>query len=280
MPSQPLLRRLADPRSPENAVLWSAGAGVLTLVDPAPLSAAGRFAYRAASALAVGVGMAMEMNAEDTDVAALAPLALPVGAAGLVFSLSELSEAWDRRIIEILAGAGVSRPRLLLAAGTTAVSLAAFALSRRFPSPVEPDGDELPQLEPLPTDVRDLVLGMLATTDGYGSDVLRAQLNSTQVKTWPDDDWGAWSTDFAVMDDSPLAVPHTFTFPVKAQFTSTNGQRLQAMLLVEDGLLDSLVLDTVSDDGWEQEPGLAEPLERWPSLDEVTFVKDSADRWA
>jgi hypothetical protein len=221
--------------------------------------------------------MAAEMSADDADLDMLVPIALPVGAAGLMLGLAEVNEAWDRGVVRFLERTGVPKPRLVLAAGTVAASLGAFALGRLMPTPEPQEQD--PRLEAVPSEIRNLVLGMLNGTEGHSSEVLRSQLNQAEVRIWPSEEYPSWvAVDFAVSDDVPLAVPHSFTFPVKAQFRGRNGHLLQALLLIEDGVLDAIVLDTAPGDDSEDDGWPSEHFERWPDLDEVTLVLDSATR--
>jgi hypothetical protein len=272
-------RRLTDPRSLENGLASSAAMGALTLIDPARLSPGGRLAYRGAMAALAAAGVAIELNADDDDLF-LDPtsrVAITVGAAGLILGMAEVSEHWDARMYGYLAQRGVSRPRLLMAAGATAFSLASFALGRLVTRP-QPAGrwDDL-VLQPVPAEVRALVLGLLDATDGYGADQLRAQLETAQVEASAAGDFSS-VVEFVVPDGAQRAIPHDFTFPVKAHFRTDSGEEVRALLIVQDGKLDALVLDSVADNGdFENEDGPVDldDAGRWPALHEVTFVLDS-----
>jgi hypothetical protein len=274
-------RRLTDPRSLENGLASSAAMGALTLIDPARLSPGGRLAYRGAMAALAAAGVAIELNADDDDLF-LDPtsrVAITVGAAGLILAMAEVSEHWDARLFRYLSERGVPAPRVLMAAGAAAFSLATFELGRLVPRPRAADLGEDLVLRPVPAEVRALVLGMLDAAEGFGADELRAQLESAQVEA-PTAGFTS-VVEFVVPEDAPRAVPHDFTFPVKAHFRTDGGEEVRALLVVQDGWLSVLILDSVTGEGDLEEDGLVDlddvdDAGRWPALHEVTFVRDSA----
>jgi hypothetical protein len=273
-------RRLTDPRSLENGLASSAAMGALTLIDPVRLSPGGRLAYRGAMAALAAAGVAIELNAEDDDLV-LDPtsrVVITVGAAGLILALAEVSENWDARLYRYLSERGVSAPRVLMAAAAAAFSLASFELGRLVPRPRSFDGGEDQVLRPVPAEVRALVLGMLDATEGFGANELRAQLETAQVEA-PTAGFSS-VVDFVVPTEAQRAVPHDFTFPVKAHFRTDRGEEVRALLVVQDGLLDTLFLDSVAGEGDPEEDFLVDldDAGRWPALHEVTFVLDSANR--
>ena len=272
-------RRLTDPRSLENGLASSAAMGALTLVDPARLSPGGRLAYRGAMAALAAAGVAIELNAEDDDLV-LDPtsrVAITVGAAGVILALAEVSERWDAQLHRYLRERGVPAPRLLMAAGAAAFSLASFELGRLVPRPRSAGAGEDLVLQPVPAEVRDLVLGMLAATEGHGAGELRAQLQTARVEG-PASGGFSSVVEFVVPQDAPLAVPHDFTFPVKAHFRTEGGEEVRTLLIVQDGLLNALVLDPVTEAGDPEDEVELDDVQRWPTLPEVTFVLDSATR--
>lgn len=269
------LRRVSDPHTLESGLVSSAAVGALALVDPARLSPAQLWGYRLAVAAVSGTAVALEVRADESYAAAhpSAQVLLPLGAAGLMIGFARQSEAWDQRVLRFLQGAGLPRPRLVIALATFAFSLASQQLGRAL-EPIRLAEGETPVLQPLPDDVRSLVLGMLGATTGYDAEVLRDQLETAQVNVWPSDSGFSSLVDFAVDDDVRLAVPHRFTFPVKAHFRTRRGHPVQAVLLVEDGVLDALVLDDVPDSAAEGELAV-DDVDRWPTVDEVMFVLDT-----
>jgi hypothetical protein len=246
MTAPSLARRIADPRSWENGVLSSAAIGALTLVDPARLSPGQRLLHRGALAGLAGVAALLEVRAAPSYAwqDPVARAGLPVGAAGLMLGMAEVNELWDRRLHRYLHRRGVRQPRLLVAAAAAAFSLTAFAVGRG--AEVGPELEvEKPTLQGVPDEIRELVLGMLRDEENYSSRELQAQLDGAQARVWPAELGFASVIELTVTDDVPLAVPHTFTFPVKARLTGHRGEPLQVLLNVEDGLLSTLVLDRV-----------------------------------
>lgn len=278
-------------------MLSSALIGALTLVDPARLSPGQRLLHRGALAGLAGATTLLEVRAapsygwEDP----LGRAGLPVGAAGLMLGMAEVNELGDRSLHGYLRRHGVRRPRLLMAGCAAAFSLAAFAVGRGAGAGPELE-EETPALQVVPDDIRGLVLRMLQDEESYSSRELQAQLDGAQARVWPAELGFASVIELTVADDVSLAVPHTFTFPVKARLTGDHGEPLQVTLNVEDGLLSTLVLDRlpdaegeessgghgVSGDGLDGEDGEEEPVDlteqRWPRAEEITLVHDSHQR--
>lgn len=276
------LRRVADPRTIESGLVSSAAVGALALVDPARLSPVRRWAYRLAVAAVASASVALEVAADESFVPAhpWAKVALPVATSGLMLGFAHQSEAWDQKVSGWLRRTGVPRPRLAIAAGTFAFSFGSQLLGRTLETVRFPLAGEPPELQPVPAEVRDLVLGMLAATTQYDADVLRTQLDTARVNVWPGESGFSSLVDFAVGDDVRLAVPHRFTFPVKAHFTNRRGQPVQASLLVEEGLLDALVLDDAPDSTglWIDGSLAVDQVDHWPAVADVMFVLDTPER--
>src|SRR5690606_12277415 len=114
--------------------IGAAAAGALTLVDPARLRPAGRFALRSAVAGIAGVGAwsafdtAPELAAEPGRRAAFTAAVV-----GLVYGAAELGEVMDAATVRGLRRVGVRRPRVVMALATIGVGLAG---PHSFPVPV------------------------------------------------------------------------------------------------------------------------------------------------
>lgn len=269
--------------------VWGALAtGVLTLPDPARRSPAGRFALRSSAAAITGVGVwagTGQLSEIRYDLPTRA--GFTAGAVGLVYGVAELGEWLDRLTQRRLVRMGVRRPRIVMAVAGAGLGLALAVLDRR-PDPAAPQEDEAgarPSYRPLRPHVRELVSAILEQTEDYDSLRLRAQLAVAQEEVWGEDE-DARFLPLAVLDDVPLAVPHTFTFPVSARFTSARGVPCTAQLLVEGGRLSALVVDVEPEtweavgEDWDPQGGDEDPLADVgvPRLAEVTFATESTAR--
>lgn len=234
-------------------LVTAAATGLLTLPDPARRTPLTRFGLRTAIAGTTGAGVWLS-TAEDEDTALDLPsrVAFTAGAVGLVYGAAELGEAMDRALQRRLSGMGVRRPRLAMALAGVATSLAVSLLERRgdHTATVDDDAPEGPVLRPLPEHVRELVGAILAHTEDHDSLRLRAQLARASEEVWGEPEDAPRMVELAVPDDVPLAVPHSFTFPVSARFTSARGVPCAARVLVSGGRLAAVVVD-LDDDAWE-----------------------------
>lgn len=234
-------------------LVTAAATGLLTLPDPARRSPLTRFGLRTAIAGTTGAGVWLG-TAEDDDAALDLParVAFTVGAVGLVYGAAELGEAVDRAMQGRLVRMGVRRPRLAMALAGVATSLAVSLLERRGETTSAADDDvpEGPVLRPLPEHVRELVDAILAHTEDHDSLRLRAQLARASEEVWGEPEDAPRMVEIAVPDDVPLAVPHSFTFPVSARFLSARGVPCAVQVLVSGGRLAAVVVD-VDDDAWE-----------------------------
>ncbi|MEE6274370.1 hypothetical protein V2J56_13555 [Georgenia sp. MJ206] len=262
-------------------------AGALTLVDPARLNPAGRFALRSAMASVAGVGAWTafgtdpEISAEPGRRAAYAAAVI-----GFMYGLAELGEVMDAATERGLRRIGARQPRLVMALGTVGLGLATAVADYRAARDARPADDAPePVHRDVPPRVRALIGAVLARTEEFDSLRLRAQLAAATQEVWGDDDEGPVVV-LATPDDVPLAVPHSFTFPVSARFVSARGVPCVVRLGVEGGRLqwaaldvDSELWDPVADD-WDAGDGDPDPLAdvTWPSLDEVTFVTERSGR--
>lgn len=280
-----LLRNLVDPARIEYGIASSAAVGALSLVDPARLTPGARLAFRGLTALVTGGLVLVELRRDAAfDGNPAARFGVVAGVVGTAFGLSELGERADRRLLSALERGGLRRPRVALAVTSAAVALSAFRAGRPVGEPSADDSGDWPRISAVAPAVRDLVDGMLATTDGHGSAELRALWATARLEIWSEQDAdrdGAFSRwlEFATDEKLPRAVPHDSTFPVRARFHSRAGVPVEAFLLVLGGRPRSLVIDVV--------PGTAElesfddgdPLDgvtEWPDRDAVTYVLDTA----
>lgn len=263
----------------------------LTLVDPTRLGPAGRFALRSSEAAVVGaltwfgLGQVPELEWQpDRRVAIVA------GAVGATYAFAELSETLDARISRGLRRRGVRRPRAVMALAAAGLTVGLSVLDRRLTSSVrvEDDDEEVgPQVRTLPEPVRRIVAAILEQTEDYDSLRLRAQLAVAGEEVWGEDDDFSRMLEVAVPDDVPLAVPHTFTFPVSGRFVSPRGVPCEVQLLVAQGRLATVLIDVAGADwdeladDWDPAGGDPDPLadiERWPGPEELTFVQESSGR--
>ncbi|MBD8061176.1 hypothetical protein [Oceanitalea stevensii] len=231
-------------------LVTAAATGLLTLPDPARRTPATRFALRTAVAGTTGAGVWLGTDGDSAlDLPSRA--AFTAGAVGLVYGAAELGEAMDRALQRRLVRMGVRRPRLAMALAGVGASLAVSFLERRAEATdEEDDAPEGPVLRPLPEPVRELVGAILAHTEDYDSLRLRAQLAGAREEVWGEPEDAPQMVELSVPEGAPLAVPHSFTFPVSARFTSARGVPCAARVLVSGGRLAAVVVD-LDDDAWE-----------------------------
>lgn len=264
--------------------------GALTLVDPARLGVLGRLALRTSQAAVVGaLAWVTTKDVPELEWQPEKRAALVAGAVAVTYALAEVGEAVDAAAVRGLARRGVRRPRLVAAAGSVALALGLTVLDRRTRtlSTDAADDDAVEIVErPLPEQVREIISAILERTEDHDSLRLRAQLLVASEEVWGEDEF-ARMVELTVPDDVPLAVPHTFTFPVSAHFRSRRGVPCLLQLLVVDGHLATLVMDVHSAewdeiaDEWDDGGGDPDPLAdivEWPRLEELTFVTESAGR--
>lgn len=269
--------------------IGAAAAGALTLVDPARLRPTGRFALRSASAGIAGVGA---WSAFDTAPELMAEpgrrVAFTAAVVGLVYGAAELGEVLDAATVRGLRRIGVRRPRVVMALATVGVGLATAVVDYRTARDAPPLDDAAgPVHREVTAGVRDLAAAILGHTEEYDSLRLRAQLAVASEEVWEDDD-GIPSrvVGFSTPDDVPLAVPHTFTFPVSARFVSPRGVPCVVRLGVEGGRLGWLVIDVDDElwapiaDDWDAGGGDPDPLAdvAWPAVDDVALVAERSGR--
>jgi len=114
---------LNDARSVPHLLVSSAATYAIALVDPRGLDQKGLRAYRAAnSALTAWMAWAV-LSTETPDLSRRARAGAAVGGVALGLVSARWSERLDGRIHERLLRWGVRRPRVVLAAGSTALGV-------------------------------------------------------------------------------------------------------------------------------------------------------------
>ncbi|MCM3660154.1 hypothetical protein M3148_03970 [Georgenia satyanarayanai] len=230
-------------------LVTAAATGLLTLPDPARRTPATRFVLRTAVAGTTGAGVWLGTDGEPA-LDLPGRFAFTAGAVGFVYGAAELGEAVDRALQRRLVRMGVRRPRLTMALAGVGASLAISLLERRAEAGEEEDAPEGPVLRPLPEPVRELVSAILSHTEDYDSLRLRAQLTGAREEVWGEPEDAPRLVELSVPENAPLAVPHSFTFPVSARFTSARAVPCAARVLVSGGRLAAVVVD-LDEDAWE-----------------------------
>lgn len=282
-------RVLRGPSAVDLAV--AAASGALTLVDPARLGLFGRLTFRTSQAAVVGaLTWTAAKEVPGLEWQPETRVATTAGAIAVTFAFAEVGEALDAVAVRALSRRGVTRPRLAVAAGAVALALGLSVLDRSVAqqrADADADGTvDVPVLRPLPEPVRAIIAAILDQTEDHDSRRLRAQLGAAREESWSEVEEFVPMIELAVPEDVPLAVPHTFTFPVSAHFRSTRGVPCAVQLLVAGGRLSALVIDVYGPawdemaDDWDDE-GDADPLvdvTAWPALGELAFVTESPGR--
>lgn len=267
-------------------MLIAAGvSGALTLIEPRELGPWQRAAYR--MAVSVGSGLlGADLAREDEPIIDPARDGLLTG--GLTMGLMDLTEHVDGRIVDVLEGVGVPRPRLAMAVVNAASAALLYAMT--------PQGngwfaasDTFEESEPqdLPEPVRELV-GLLLAAPAGGEDLpgaaaLREQLTGARTQ-----DLGYPSSDVQLIVGDPerLVVPHQQTWPATGSF-ERDGITYRLELQIGDGMLS--MLSVMVDDGtFADEAGvvddaqleaaiesLSSPDFRWPRSAEITVQTES-----
>lgn len=223
-------------------VVAGAGAvGALSLVEPRRLGPFAHGAYRVGVAAATA---ALVADSSRYDLPVLDPVRDGVVAGGVTLGLMDVIESFDARMVDVLRGLGMTRPRLALAALGAVGAAAVIAL----PHMGEPDRGWAPLEEtfgepagvPLPSEARDLIAALLADDPDApapsGAQALRDQLATARAL-----DTGGVSTDLQLVVEDPerLAVPRQQLWPVRAEFRR-GGIRYELELQIDDGRLGML----------------------------------------
>jgi hypothetical protein len=119
---------LTDPASPVFGTVSTAVIGALALVDPAKLTEVQRRTLHAAAAALTGLYTAATVDQNRTVLVPLNAVAgLAAAAAALRFA--NAGDELESRMVRWLISAGVTRPRLCLAAGSAALTFASSWLT-------------------------------------------------------------------------------------------------------------------------------------------------------
>ncbi|MBO1900864.1 hypothetical protein J4H92_02740 [Leucobacter weissii] len=308
-----VLRRVNDPSSVPHGVVSTALVAGLALVEPRRLTTGRRLVYRVgiAAMTAWMVWASLRPKSDETvDSAGPVPLLGPVdpaasfgslgpadplgplgraavatGAAGAALGIAEAGEALDARLHDGLVRAGARRPRLWLAAGEAALSIAAWWAARRLDR-VSIDTEyafEEPAraLVELPGELRDLALHVLSATEDHGAPRLREQLAAARAISFDD---GAIEISFAQFDtptDLPRAVPGNGVFPVIGRFRALDSRTFDIRIFVDEGRLESIHIDEGADwtpeerDDWDDAGRDVGELEAWPAPADVELLSET-----
>jgi hypothetical protein len=256
--------------------------GGLSLISPANLPPRGLIAYRITCAALTGAYTYDSLRRNDEFVGEPAVrVALAAGATGAMFGSMGLWERWDSALHRWLVARGVSHPRLVIAAGTTATSLVSALLESRASQRDQADEVTEPsQTDPDPR-LRALLAAILAETDDFSAPVLRQQLALARAEVWERDEGSDDSLPAFVglavagAHDVARAVPHSFVFPVRAEFEH-HGTTFGVAIDVQDGRLSSVTLEpaerseTVDDSAEDAWPAT------WPTVDQVVFRHEAS----
>ena len=264
---------LTDPASPVFGTVSTAVIGALALVDPAKLNEMQRRTLHAAAAALTGLYTAATVDQNRTVLVPLNAVAgLAAAAAALRFA--NAGDELESRMVRWLSSAGVTRPRLCLAAGSAALTFAMFLADRAAARKEKYEAaslDELAQVRPLTPAVRELARAILTAAVVPGADALLAQLEKAEEVYWDED--FVPTAQFKIPDDVPRAVPHNQIFPVTARYEAETGLPLKVMLQIYDGKLEHLAIELVA----ETEEPVEHLLDGWPNPDEVRYVIDGPD---
>lgn len=264
---------MTDPASPVFGTVSTAVMGALALVDPAKLTGVQRRTLHAATAALTGLYTAATVDQNRTVLVPLNAVAgLAAAAAALRFA--NAGDELESRMVRWLNSAGVTRPRLWLAAGSAALTFAMFLADRAAARKEEYEGvalEELAQVRPLTPAVWELTKGILTAAVVPGADALLAQLEQAEEIYW--DENFVSTVQFRIPDDVTRAVPHNQIFPVTARYEAETGVPLKVMLQIYDGKLEYLAIALVT----ETEEPVENLLDRWPNPDQVRYVIDGPD---
>ena len=292
---QDALDRVNNPSTFAHGLVSTSLYAGLSLVEPRRLTVGQRFAFRtavaAASAWSTWVGT---RSVEEFD--AIGPLGrvwVTAGAAGLVMGLSEVGEALDARLHDGLIRRGVRRPRLCVAAGTAALSLGAFWAGQGESGHLVESEDDVVEsgeaLSAVPENVRELVEAILASTDEYGAPQLRMHLSAAQLVSYDEEAGEAefWPfVQFRVPESLPRAVPGNATFPFVGRFRGMDDRTFDVRVAVENGYLDSVVVEEADDwsleewHAWNEDERTVGDLHAWPAPKSIRVLSEDDDDYA
>ena len=283
------MRRLNDPGSAMYGLVSTGLVAGLALIEPRNLTTGRRVAYRVGVAAVTAWAVLVSMRpSKDSDPDLLRPIArsaVTVGAGGAAFGLAEAGEAVDARIHDGLLRAGVRKPRLWIAAGEAALSVAAWWAGRLGDRADADDLDDYEEPERtlvgIPAGLRTVASRLLSATDEYGAPELREQLAGARLISFDDGAIEASFAQFDIREDLPRAVPGNGRFPVIGRFQAQNDRTFDIRVFVEDGRLESIHIDEGADwseeelEAWHETGRDLSELTVWPSPDEVRLFTES-----
>lgn len=268
MTAPKILRQLADPDSPAHILSYAAITGALTLLAPWRRKPGASLAIHSAETVVSATTSAMMLR----KMPALRDTAgYVVGVFGLVIGLGPVGDAMNRRIDDALTRRGVRNVPAWMALGAAAVTaLSLFTPKDR--ADAESTDEELSgeRVEPLDDNLRAIVSGIIDAVDVLDVSALRGQLTTARQSTWDEPGEPTTVLQIVVDDSSARFTPYCCVLPVQARF-DVDGTAIAASLFVEDGLLQSVTLDFVT------EPEEFTPFEgvtTWPHLADVSFVDE------
>lgn len=269
MSAPKFLRQLADPDSPAHILSYAAITGALTLLAPWRRKPGASLAIHTAEALAAAATTTAMLQRMP---ALRGKAGYVTGVIGLVIGLGPVGDAMNRRLDDALTRRGVRNVPAWFALGATAATaLSLFSpVSRVDADEAEEDDDFAERIEPLDENVRAIVAGIIDAVDVLDTTALRDQLAGARQSTWSEPGEGVTVLQISVEDTAARFTPHFCVLPVQAQF-DVAGTAIAASLFVEDGRLQSLTLDFVT------EPDEFTPFDgvtAWPNLADVTFVDE------
>lgn len=284
------MRRLNDPNSAVHGVVTTAAVAGLALVEPRKLSTGRRLVYRGAvAALSAWTLWAGLRPSRDSDLDLLGPVGragVAAGAGGAALGFADAGEAIDARLHDGMARAGARRPRVWLAAGEAALSIAAWWVSRVADRAATGDADDSEgpdqMLVDVPEALRAVVSRMLAETEDYGALQLREQFEASKLISFDAGEVEVEFAQFEVPEDLARAVPGNGTFPVIARFRAFDDRTFDIRLFVEDGHLDAVSIDEGADwtdedrDAWNEADHDLSELDTWPSPDEIDILIETS----
>ena len=257
----PVLRR--------SEVATAVATGALTLVDPARVPPRLLPLYRVAVAGAGGAGIYAALE-NDRELAPLpaARAALALGVGGTMFATMGLWERVDASVSAAMRRRGVRHPRVKLAAASVLASLAVAALDNTLSRVLPADETVRADLSP---ELRALAEAILAETDDHSAPLLRSQLHHARAVGWAEIDELDGHLDLDIGTVTRWAVPHEFTFPVRAEFDHA-GSTYAVQLRVDGGRLSEVLLEQVGFDPASDRVDVWPT--RWPAVSEVRLRHD------
>jgi hypothetical protein len=277
---------LGDPTSATHVAVVSVAAALLAFPNPANRGVAGRLGLRVGGAALSGlVAWAALRELQDDFFRRPLRAGFTAAAVGSALAVAEASDALDARLHRGLVRRGVGHPRLVLALASGATTALSFLPGRKDDASLVPDSEE-PEEEvtvAVPAEVRALTEALLAASDQWGAQHLRAQLAAAKAIQYIGEAEEAFypGIGFSVPADLPRAVPHNTRFSVVGRYYPLNGRSADVTLTISDGRIDSLSIGTGDDwtideeIAWMDEGGSVQDISQWPAPHELTFFVET-----